>query len=77
MSDWWVWSLLAVFAIPSAIWLFIPSTDANRFWSNLYERHPNGACYLWGFTHLFGPRLQDSGWWPQAFEKRHGGNGET
>jgi hypothetical protein len=72
MSDWWVWPLLAAFAIPMSVWLFVPLGDASGFWSNLYEHHPHGACSLWGFTHIFGPRLENTSWWPQAFEKRYG-----
>lgn len=66
----WLWAVAALYGIPIALWLLIPGDNRNGFWTGLYERHVNVACCLWGFTHIFGPRLQDSDWWPQAFERK-------
>lgn len=65
------WVFAALYAIPLTIWLLVPFNDCTGFWTGLYERHPKGACWLWGFTHIFGPRLANSDWWPEAFEKKH------
>jgi len=67
---WLLWALVALYMIPILLWLLVPKDNRHGFWTGLYERHPNGACYLWGFTHIFGPRLEDSDWWPEAFEAR-------
>lgn len=68
----WVWVVLALYMIPLALWFLIPHDDSTGFWSRLYAEHTSAACSLWGFTHLFGPHLFDSDWWPQAFEKKYG-----
>lgn len=65
----WLWSLIALWMIFAVIQLLVQLAP-DSFWTNLFERHPNATCFLWGFTHLFGPRLQNTTWWPEAFEKK-------
>jgi len=49
-----LWILVAVVVaaqVPQVVLLMAP----RAFWDGLYDSRPTAACFLWGYSHPFGP----------------------
>lgn len=54
---WWLWVLLAI-ALAHPIVQVGLCFAPKAFWWGLDSRNSKWAAFLWGYSHLFGPRLR-------------------
>ncbi len=57
MTQSFVWSLVAICLAPQIAMIGLQFAPKS-FWRGFSRQHRSAALFLWGFSHMFGPRAK-------------------